>query len=126
MIRRIGRVVTGPAPRVGPTEAIDGRLEHLRGSVFGFRNLTNYIARSLLDTGASDRDYTLHCEEPDFCRIPHYSLASHKGPRQSTYDVLKVGTAKKDGASRRRTSLRTTPREDVQATSDMSAGDFGN
>lgn len=35
----------------GPTEAIDGRLEHLRGSDLGFRNLTNYIARSLLETG---------------------------------------------------------------------------
>jgi transposase len=35
----------------GPTEAIDGRLEHLRGSALGFRNLTNYIARSLLETG---------------------------------------------------------------------------
>ena len=28
----------------GPTEAINGRLEHLRGSALGFRNLTNYIA----------------------------------------------------------------------------------
>ena len=26
-------------------------LEHLRGSALGFRNLTNYIARSLLETG---------------------------------------------------------------------------
>ena len=34
-----------------PTEAINGRLEHLRGSALGFRNLTNYIARSLLETG---------------------------------------------------------------------------
>ena len=33
----------------GPTEAINGRLEHLRGSALGFRNLTNYIARSLLE-----------------------------------------------------------------------------
>jgi hypothetical protein len=33
------------------TEAINGRLEHLRGSALGFRNLTNYIARSLLETG---------------------------------------------------------------------------
>ncbi len=29
----------------------NGRLEHLRGSALGFRNLTNYIARSLLETG---------------------------------------------------------------------------
>ena len=35
----------------GPTEAINGRLEHLRGSALGFRNLTHYIARSLLETG---------------------------------------------------------------------------
>ena len=35
----------------GPTEAINGRLEHLQGSALGFRNLTNCIARSLLETG---------------------------------------------------------------------------
>ena len=36
-----------PGTSNGPTEAINGRLEHLRG----FRNLTNYIARSLLESG---------------------------------------------------------------------------
>jgi transposase len=35
----------------GPTEALNGRLEHLRGSALGFRNLQNYIARSLLEAG---------------------------------------------------------------------------
>jgi len=40
-----------PSTSNGPTEAINGRLEHLRGSALGFRNLTNYIARSLLETG---------------------------------------------------------------------------
>jgi transposase len=40
-----------PGTSNGPTEAINGRLEHLRGSALGFRNLTNYIARSLLKTG---------------------------------------------------------------------------
>lgn len=38
-------------PSNDPTEAINGRLEHLRGSALGFRNLSNYIARSLLETG---------------------------------------------------------------------------
>jgi transposase len=38
-------------PSNGPTEPINGRLEHLRGTALGFRNLTNYIARSLLETG---------------------------------------------------------------------------
>jgi transposase len=40
-----------PGTSNGPTEAINGRLEHLRGSALGFRNLANYIARSLLETG---------------------------------------------------------------------------
>ena len=40
-----------PGTSNGPTEAINGRLEHLRRSALGFRNLTNYIARCLLETG---------------------------------------------------------------------------
>jgi len=40
-----------PPTSNGPTEAINGRLEHLRGSALGFRNLTTYIARSVLETG---------------------------------------------------------------------------
>ena len=40
-----------PGSSNGPTEAINERLEHLRGSALGFRNLTNYIARSLLESG---------------------------------------------------------------------------
>lgn len=44
-----------PGTSNGPTEAINGRLEHLRGSALGFRNLTHYIARSLLETGGFRR-----------------------------------------------------------------------
>ena len=33
-----------PSTSNGPTEAINGRLEHLRGSALGFRNMTNYGA----------------------------------------------------------------------------------
>jgi transposase len=61
-LRRLGRTLKQRAGDVlayfdrpgtsnGPTEAINGRLEHLRGSALGFRNLTNYIARSLLEAG---------------------------------------------------------------------------
>jgi transposase len=61
-IRKLGRTLKKRAADIlaffnlpgtsnGPTEAINGRLEHLRGSALGFRNLTNYIARSLLETG---------------------------------------------------------------------------
>lgn len=35
----------------GPVEAINGRLEHLRGIAEGFRNLDHYILRSLLHSG---------------------------------------------------------------------------
>ncbi|CAM2964061.1 ISL3 family transposase [Actinomyces slackii] len=35
----------------GPTEAINGRLEHLRGIALGFRNLTHYTTRSLIHAG---------------------------------------------------------------------------
>ncbi|TGD36224.1 transposase, partial [Brevibacterium aurantiacum] len=40
-----------PGTSNGPTEAINGRLEHLRGSALGFRNITHYIARCLLESG---------------------------------------------------------------------------
>ena len=43
--------INSDTPHNGPTEALNGRLEHLRGCALGFRNLTNYIARSLLETG---------------------------------------------------------------------------
>ncbi|WP_257479206.1 ISL3 family transposase [Acidipropionibacterium jensenii] len=52
--RRAGDVLAyfdQPGTSNGPTEAINGRLEHLRGSALGFRNLTHYIARSLLEAG---------------------------------------------------------------------------
>lgn len=35
----------------GPTEAINGRLAHLRGIALGFRNRDNYLIRSLLYAG---------------------------------------------------------------------------
>lgn len=35
----------------GPVEAINGRLEHLRGIALGFRNLNHYIVRSLIHSG---------------------------------------------------------------------------
>jgi transposase len=70
-VRRLGRTLKRRAADVlayfdrpgtsnGPTEAINGRLEHLRGSALGFRNLTNYIARSLLETGGFRPRLHLH------------------------------------------------------------------
>jgi transposase len=61
-LKRLGRTLkrraadvlaffTRPGTSNGPTEAINGRLEHLRGSALGFRNITHYIARCLLESG---------------------------------------------------------------------------
>lgn len=61
-LRKLGRTLNTRAADVlaffdrpgtsnGPTEANNGRLEHLRGSALGFRNLNNYIVRSLLESG---------------------------------------------------------------------------
>lgn len=35
----------------GPVEAVNGRMERLRGIALGFRNLNHYILRSLIDSG---------------------------------------------------------------------------
>lgn len=40
-----------PGTSNGPSEAINGRLEHLRGTPLGFHDLTNYNRRALLNTG---------------------------------------------------------------------------
>lgn len=40
-----------PGTSTDPTEAVNGRLEHLRSSTLGFRNHTNNIARPLLEAG---------------------------------------------------------------------------
>ena len=40
-----------PVPPTAPRQAINGRLEHLRGIALGFRNLTHYTIRSLIHTG---------------------------------------------------------------------------
>ena len=52
--RRAGDILAffdHPGTSNGPSEAINGRLEHLRGTALGFRNLAHYIARSLLEAG---------------------------------------------------------------------------
>jgi transposase len=81
-LRKLGTTLTRRAddilayfdhPRTsnGPTEAINGRLEHLRGTALGFRNLTNYIARSLLEAGGFRPQLHpgLRCEAPEVsCR----------------------------------------------------------
>jgi Transposase len=60
--------VDRPGTSNGPAEAISGRLEHLRGSALGFRNLTNYTPTTPPEAcsrpAGSDHDYTLNRGEP--------------------------------------------------------------
>ncbi|MDR2380732.1 MAG: transposase, partial [Bifidobacteriaceae bacterium] len=60
-LRKLGRTLNRRAADIlayferphtsnGPTEAINGRIENLRGNALGFRNIANYITRALLDT----------------------------------------------------------------------------
>ena len=65
--RRAGDILAyfdHPHTSNGPTEAINGRLEHLRGSALGFRNLTNYITQHSSKQEDSDPNYTPNYEEP--------------------------------------------------------------
>jgi len=55
----------------GPTEAINGRLEHLRGSALGFRNLTHYITRALLETGGLKPPTTPTIMKSHKCRLTY-------------------------------------------------------
>lgn len=59
-----------PGTANGPTEVINGCLEHLRGSALGFQNLTNYITRSLLGSDGFRPIYTLVREEPLYSKDP--------------------------------------------------------
>jgi transposase len=53
-----------PGTSNGPTEAINGRLEHLRGSALGFRNLTTTSPDHCSKQAASAPPYTAKCDEP--------------------------------------------------------------
>ena len=67
-----------PGTSNGPTEAINGRLEHLRGSALGFRNLANYIARSLLESGGfRPRLHPRLCRAAFLRRAPYCRFPAH-------------------------------------------------
>src|SRR5690606_18434387 len=77
----------------------NGRLEHLRGSALGFRNLTNSIARSLLETGG-------------------FRPQLHPGLRRAPYPCmpgLRRGSGERGGALR----TSTAPRLHLPASSKL-------
>jgi len=72
--RRAGDILAyfdHPHTSNGPTEAINGRLEHLRGPALGFRSPTHYITRCLLETGGFRPQ--LH---PQLSRAPYVLLVA--------------------------------------------------
>lgn len=72
--RRAGDILAyfdHPHTSNGPTEAINGRLAHLRGPALGFRSPTHYITRALLETGGFRPQ--LH---PQLSRAPYVLLVA--------------------------------------------------
>jgi Transposase len=78
-IRKLGRTLKQRATDIlaffdrpgtsnGPTEALNGGLEHLRGSALGFRNLTKTSHARCSKPADSDPDYTLDWDEPSRVR----------------------------------------------------------
>jgi transposase len=78
-LRRLGRTLhqragdvlayfDRPGTSNGPTEALNGRLEHLRGSALGFRNLRTTSPDPSWRPAGSRTDYTLDRDEPAFGR----------------------------------------------------------
>src|SRR4029077_21281972 len=53
-----------PGTSNGPAEAINGRLEHLRGSALDSATSPTTSPDHCSSPAASDPDYTLDCEEP--------------------------------------------------------------
>src|SRR5690606_3756941 len=96
---------TSTPPRPPPRWPLDihrrfnGRLEHLRGSALAFRNLTNYSARSLLETGG-------------------FRPQLHPGLRRAPYPCmpgLRRGSGERGGALR----TSTAPRLHLPASSKL-------
>lgn len=84
-LSRLGRTLKPayfdrPGTSNGPTEAINGRREHLRGTALGFRDLTNHNTRSLLDADGFRSGLTHYCDEPDSVNRP---VSRHRRPAGS-------------------------------------------
>ena len=106
-----------PGTSNGPTEAMNGRLEHLRGSALGFRNLTHYIARSLLEAGGFRYNYTLIREEPLFVvRRPR------RAPRSKTTPPRRSRVIHFSAFTHRRCSTRANGRAARSTTTDSELG----
>ena len=68
--RRAGDILAyfdHPHASIGPAEAINGRLEHLRGSGLGIRNLIRYIARAFLEPDGFKTQLHRNFEELNSC-----------------------------------------------------------
>jgi hypothetical protein len=78
------------------------------GSALGFRNLTNHIARSLLETEVSDHNYTLDREEPVSARLQVAEIDSpgdHGGTAERSirsFVKARSGSSKKKPGTRSR------------------------
>ena len=96
-----------PGTSNGPTEPINGRLEHPRGSALGFRNLTNYIVRSLLSTAGSDHDHNLDCDRPVMVPCSVHAGSARSSPNRTIRGTTASAAAAPAAASSHRTPSAT-------------------
>jgi len=111
-LRRLGPTLTNRAADVlayfdrpgtsnGPTEAINGRLEHLRGSALGFPQpyqLSTTSPDHSWRAVDSDPGYTLDREEPGMVRLNSRAGGTEGGTREKEKQV----TTTKPGPLQRR------------------------
>src|SRR5699024_6741867 len=126
-LKRLGRTLkrraadvlaffTRPGTSNGPTEAINGRLEHLRGSALGFRNSTRCSARCLLGSGGyrpvlhpQRRRAGFVCGTPPLC-VGLVAAGSH-GPHAHTGRCRRIdnGPCAEGLSDQRPKSLENSP-----------------
>lgn len=68
-----------------PTAAINGRLEHLRGTALGFHDLVQYVIRVLLDTGGLRTELRRHLRSATDRCLP---MARAIAPRDRSLPIV--------------------------------------
>ena len=90
--RRAGDILAyfdHPHTSIGPTEAINGRLEHLRGSGLGIRNFIHYITRAFLEPDGFKTQLHPNFEKLNSCewRTRGVALSGRRSSFLASFDL---------------------------------------
>ncbi len=76
----------------GPTEAINGRLETLRGNAMGFANTTSYIQRCLIHS-RQNKDILTHYPEKSLIRDQNSDYTDQNGEHSARHPYASLTRA---------------------------------